>query len=183
MRRAGGVKAWLGLPLGPEGLAWRTRLGAEELRLRHAVGTGVGQAELVGAWRRALDAFEAYGHRYETARTRLRLAEALATTGNTAEAADQLRLVREEAVRLPSAFLASAVDAAATPDGRPAGLTPREQEVLRLVARGRSNGEIGRALFISTKTASVHVSNVLAKLDARSRGEAAAIARDRGLLD
>lgn len=181
LRRAGGVKAWLGLPLGPEGRAWRARLAAEELRLRHAVGEPVSPAELVAAWQSAVAAFETYGHRYEIARTRLRLAESLAASGNQADAADQLHLVREEAVALPSAFLA--VAAASPAARRSAGLTPREQEVLRLVARGRSNGEIGRQLFISTKTASVHVSNVLAKLGAASRGEAAAIAHDRGLLD
>ncbi|HEU5486515.1 MAG TPA: helix-turn-helix transcriptional regulator, partial [Microlunatus sp.] len=64
-----------------------------------------------------------------------------------------------------------------------AGLTARELEVLRLVAAGRTNGEIGAALFISTKTASVHVSNILAKLGVSSRGEAAAIAHRDGLTD
>jgi len=61
-------------------------------------------------------------------------------------------------------------------------LTPREAEILALVAEGRSNGEIGKQLFISTKTVSVHVSNILAKLGAAGRTEAAAIARRRGLL-
>ncbi|MFP5283720.1 MAG: helix-turn-helix domain-containing protein [Actinomycetes bacterium] len=61
-------------------------------------------------------------------------------------------------------------------------LTPREVEVLTLVAEGRSNGEIGAALFISTKTASVHVSNILAKLGVGGRGEAAAVAHRAGLL-
>lgn len=59
----------------------------------------------------------------------------------------------------------------------PFGLTVRELEVLRLVGEGRSNGEIGAGLFISTKTASVHVSNILRKLGAGNRIEAAAIAR------
>ena len=61
-------------------------------------------------------------------------------------------------------------------------LTPREAEILALVAEGRSNGEIGRQLFISAKTVSVHVSNILAKLGAAGRTEAAAIARRDGLL-
>jgi len=66
--------------------------------------------------------------------------------------------------------------------GPRATLTPREAEILALVAEGRSNGEIGRQLFISTKTVSVHVSNILGKLGAAGRTEAAAIARREGLL-
>lgn len=179
---AGGVKGWLGLPLGPEGRAWRARLVAEEVRLRHGLGATLSPSELVHPWQEAVAAFEEYGHRPETARTRLRLAEALAASGDQTASAEQLRVVRAEAVRLSSKPLLAAVEAAEPAAAHPAGLTPREQEVLRLVARGNSNGEIGRQLFISTKTASVHVSNVLAKLGASSRGEAAAIARDRGLL-
>ena len=52
--------------------------------------------------------------------------------------------------------------------------------MLRLLARGMSNREIGGELFITTKTASVHVSNILAKLGAASRTEAAAIAYREG---
>ncbi|GAA4599628.1 LuxR family transcriptional regulator [Planotetraspora phitsanulokensis] len=61
------------------------------------------------------------------------------------------------------------------------GLTPREREVLRLIAEGRSNREIAGALFISAKTASVHVSNILTKLGVAGRGEAAAVARRLGV--
>jgi DNA-binding NarL/FixJ family response regulator len=61
-------------------------------------------------------------------------------------------------------------------------LTDREREVLALVAEGHSNGQIAGALFISPKTASVHVSNILAKLNATSRTEAATIAHRLGLL-
>jgi DNA-binding CsgD family transcriptional regulator len=65
---------------------------------------------------------------------------------------------------------------------RPAeALTEREREVLTLVARGKSNREIATELFIAPKTASVHVSNILAKLGAASRTEAAAIAHREGL--
>ena len=60
-------------------------------------------------------------------------------------------------------------------------LTSREREVLRLIAAGRSNREIASVLFIAPKTASVHVSNILAKLGAASRTEAAAIAHREGL--
>ena len=61
------------------------------------------------------------------------------------------------------------------------GLTPREAEVLALVAAGRSNRQIAEALFISPKTASVHVSNILAKLGVATRVEAAAVAHRLGL--
>ncbi len=61
------------------------------------------------------------------------------------------------------------------------GLTNREREVLDLVAAGSTNRQIADALFISTKTASVHVSNILAKLGVANRGEAAARARELGI--
>lgn len=70
----------------------------------------------------------------------------------------------------------------AEPGALGADLTTREREVLALIARGRSNGEIGKSLFISTKTASVHVSNILAKLGATGRTEAAALAREHQLV-
>ena len=63
---------------------------------------------------------------------------------------------------------------AASEAGGPVGLTPREREVAALVAEGRSNGQIAAALFISTKTASVHVSNILNKLKLANRAEIAA---------
>jgi DNA-binding CsgD family transcriptional regulator len=61
------------------------------------------------------------------------------------------------------------------------GLTRRETEVLALVAEGRTNRQIGQALFITPKTASIHVSRILAKLGVTGRGEAAAIAHRLGL--
>jgi DNA-binding CsgD family transcriptional regulator len=74
--------------------------------------------------------------------------------------------------------------AVADPPSAPAapfGLTDREREVLRLLADGRSNGQIATALFISPKTASVHVSNILAKLGVSGRVEAAGVAHRLGL--
>ncbi len=75
---------------------------------------------------------------------------------------------------------APAADAAA---GEPFGLTPRERQVLALVAGGATNREIGLELHMAEKTASVHVSRILAKLDVRSRTEAAAVAVRQGLAD
>jgi DNA-binding CsgD family transcriptional regulator len=63
------------------------------------------------------------------------------------------------------------------------GLTERELAVLRLLGQGRTNAEIGRMLFISPKTASVHVTNILRKLGASSRVQAATIAERARLLD
>jgi DNA-binding NarL/FixJ family response regulator len=63
------------------------------------------------------------------------------------------------------------------------GLTARELDVLTLVAQGSTNREIAGALYISQKTVTVHVSRILAKLDARSRVEAAGLAQRLGLLD
>ena len=69
------------------------------------------------------------------------------------------------------------------PEPERLGLTAREFEVLRLVAAGRSNREIASELFISAKTASVHVSNILSKLSVTSRGEAAATAHRLRIFD
>jgi DNA-binding NarL/FixJ family response regulator len=78
------------------------------------------------------------------------------------------------------------VGTAPAPDARPSlttslGRTCRETEVLALVAAGRTNRQIGEALFITEKTASLHVSHIPTKLAAAGRGEAAAIAHRLGL--
>jgi DNA-binding CsgD family transcriptional regulator len=70
---------------------------------------------------------------------------------------------------------------AAQPNIEALGLTDRELEVLQLVAAGRSNPQIAAELFISPKTASVHVSNIISKLGVSSRGEAAALSHRLGL--
>jgi DNA-binding CsgD family transcriptional regulator len=67
------------------------------------------------------------------------------------------------------------------PHARELELTARELEVLQLLARGMTNAQIGKALFISPHTTAVHVSRILGKLGVANRGEAAAYARDRGL--
>lgn len=65
----------------------------------------------------------------------------------------------------------------------PLGLTPRELQVLALVADGETNREIGRRLYTAEKTASVHVSRILAMLGVRGRTEAAAVAHRLGLAE
>ncbi len=173
-----------------EARAWHTRLQAEALRLRWRADVDPPAAdELVAAWRASVAGFEAMGHVYETARSQTRLAAALHAAGDPAAAREPAQMARATARRLGAEpLLAELRSVGGGPAGRPhtslaaAPLTAREQEVLALVAQGRSNGEIGRLLFISTKTVSVHVSNVLAKLGAAGRTEAAAIARREGLL-
>lgn len=85
----------------------------------------------------------------------------------------------ERARRVDELIRARAVD---VPSEAPGDLTPREVEVVREISRGRTNGEIAAALYISPKTVSVHVSNVLAKLDMSSRTEVAAWAIRTGLV-
>jgi DNA-binding NarL/FixJ family response regulator len=140
----------------------------------------------VAAWRSAEEAFVAFGHVPELARVRVRLAEVLRATGDAAGAREVADLARESARRAGLApLLDELTGLGSSPAPRPAAtaaLTPRETEILALVAEGRTNGEIGKQLFIATKTVSVHVSNILGKLDAASRTEAAAIARRTGLL-
>jgi DNA-binding NarL/FixJ family response regulator len=82
--------------------------------------------------------------------------------------------------------LGERIDTVPGPDEPPSpaaslGLTQRETDVLTLVAAGRTNRQIGERLYITEKTASVHVSRILAKLGVASRGEAAAIAHRLGL--
>jgi DNA-binding NarL/FixJ family response regulator len=86
------------------------------------------------------------------------------------------------AIAEPDAPAAEAESAPESP-AEQLGLTPREHEVLLLVAAGRTNREIGAELFMSEKTASVHVSRILAKLGVGGRVEAAAVAHRLGLTE
>ena len=142
------------------------------------------------AWRDAAAAWEELASPYHRARALLRLAEAALAGGDHDAAADALNTAGDLAGELGARLLAGDVAdlrrRTRAPRGGdtavPLGLTPREYEVLRLVAEGRSNRDIAAELFISVKTASVHVSNILGKLEVGSRGEAAATAHRLALF-
>src|SRR6476469_139408 len=171
--------------LGPEGLAWLARAEAELSRLR-------GPAD-PALWAEAVEAFS-YGAVYEQAVCRWRLGEALLGAERREEATRALRAADEVAERLEARPLRDALrklarrGRIALTDGvapREAldPFTPRERSVLKLVALGRTNRQVGDELFISEKTVSVHLSRIMAKLGATRRAEAVAIAYDRGLLE
>ncbi len=174
---------------GPEGRAWVKRLDAETLRARWLSGVDAPELDvLLDTWRETERLFEEFGHVHELATVRTKLAAILRAAGDNVGARAVGDLARASAQRLGAKpLLIELVSLGSAPAPRSAtvrvDLTAREREILAHVAEGRSNGEIAKLLFISAKTVSVHVSNILGKLDASGRTEAAAIARRRGLLD
>lgn len=170
-------------PLGSEAHAWLHRARAEHARVHGTDGPGL--------WRADLESFS-YGHRVEMLRSRWRLATALVSQGEREEAGQVVETALSEARGMGHRLLERALrELARRARLRTAGvrheisdvLTPRERDVLRLVADGLSNKKIGEQLYISPKTVSVHVSNVLAKLGVSGRTEAVSVAMRRGLLD
>ena len=144
------------------------------------------------AWR---DVLEQIHYPYWRTYVRWRRAEALLATGERDAAAHELLAAHDAACRLGAAGLVEELEALARRARLPlpgvedaaepgdVGLTPREREVLALLVEGHTNREIAEALYIAEKTASVHVSNVLAKLEVDNRSKAAARARQLGLVE
>jgi DNA-binding CsgD family transcriptional regulator len=153
-------------------------------------------------WHKAATLWDDPSFAYPAAYARFREAEALLANHGPRKGAEQaLRAAHRTVVRLGAAplrreiellaqrgrlHLGEPIDTTASPEAlsSPAaslGLTRREAEVLALVAEGRTNRQIGQALFITPKTASIHVSRILAKLGVTGRGEAAAVAHRLGL--
>jgi DNA-binding CsgD family transcriptional regulator/tetratricopeptide (TPR) repeat protein len=155
-----------------------------------------------GRWMALAVSWDALSRPYEVAYARWRQAEALLATKEPKAAASVLCQAHEATIQLgeqplrqeierlaqrvridltpPTATVSKAAPLSAATRH---GLTPREQEVLQHLMEGRTNRQIARALFISEKTASVHVSNVMSKLGAANRSEAAAIAHRLRLLE
>jgi DNA-binding CsgD family transcriptional regulator len=182
---------------GPLQRAHQLTFMAEVLRAAQPAGPKAQPGpEKQAAWEQAAAAWEAVREPYPLAIALFRAAEAaLASGGPRDRASRQLHQAAEIAADLGARPLGEAVAqlarraripiggtsaAARTPAGE---LTPREVDVLRLIAAGMSNAGIASKLFISPKTASVHVSNIMSKLGATSRGQAAVTAYGLGLLD
>jgi DNA-binding CsgD family transcriptional regulator len=182
----------------------RALVAAESARL-----TGAGEA---AGWTEAVDRCRAMSEPFVLAYALFRLAEAHAAPGAASDAAQPAAEALGIAQSLGAAPLAAEIDALirrarlsprpdaaadatapttrdtpgpppSIPQDNPFALTAREQEVLALVAAGHSNGQIAEQLFISRKTASVHVSNILGKLGVGTRLQAAAVAHRRGLVE
>jgi DNA-binding CsgD family transcriptional regulator/tetratricopeptide (TPR) repeat protein len=153
-------------------------------------------------WQAATAAWNQLARPFDAAYAGYRQAEALLTGGGSRTQAEAtLRAAHQTTVTLGAEPLQREVELLAqrgrlrleepvatgpSPEVPPSpaaslGLTRREAEVLALVAEGRTNRQISQALFITPKTASVHVSRILAKLGVAGRGEAAAIAHRLGL--
>jgi DNA-binding CsgD family transcriptional regulator len=187
---------------GPVEQAWRDSGAAELTRAR-------GRSD-PKAWLKAAASWDAIGRPYPAAIARWRAAEAYVEQDDRTTAAEVVKaaldaarslgarwLIREATVLIERARLELGAGAAAGAESAdsasassetnggaeedPFGLTPRERQVLALIAEGATNRQIGAALYMAEKTASVHVSRILAKLGVRSRTQAAAIAHRQQL--
>ena len=172
-------------PRNPRDQAYAAHISAELAR-RDRTDSPVTWLAVVEAWRH-------FPRPFQLGSALLRAGEACRAAGEVPEAAAALREAVSIGEQLGAAPLVEEALTVArkthlrlTSDvPRPVsalGLTRREIDVLRLVAEGSSNSAIARTLFISPKTVSVHVSNILAKLEVSNRGQAAALAHRAGLL-
>jgi DNA-binding CsgD family transcriptional regulator/tetratricopeptide (TPR) repeat protein len=164
-------------------LCWRRRAGLEDGP--HAAGAEPYGLELVGDWKHAGAWWRERGCPYEAAlaladaddaaalRRGLEALQALGAAPAAAIVARRLRSLGERGLPRGPRRATRA---------NPAGLTPRELDVLALVAQGLRNAEIAARLFLSEKTVDHHVSAILRKLDVSSRGRAAGAAERLGIV-
>jgi DNA-binding CsgD family transcriptional regulator len=176
---------------GPVERAWLSLATAEMGRAR-------GRSD-PSKWFLAADDWDALGRPYRAAIARWHAAEALVDAGDRAAATDAARVALVSASSLGARWLVDQITGLASRarlelgqpasvdgdepalDEDPFGLTPRERQVLTLLAEGATNRQIGSALFMAEKTASVHVSRILSKLGVKTRTQAAAVAHRQHL--
>ena len=178
---------------GPVERAWQAVGTAETARARARNNPAL--------WTAAAEQWTAIDRPYPAALMHWREAEAAVETEDRPAAAGAARRALETSRRLGARWLEEEVEALAQrarlqlDEGEPApieddadavqepfGLTPRERQVLALIAEGATNRQIGAALFMAEKTASVHVSRILGKLGVQSRTQAAAVAHRQHLV-
>ena len=169
--------------------------------LSHALGEAAlldgDAAQAASHFTRALEVLRTVAVPFERAQIQVRAGVALAAVGEREAAVERLTEAYRTAIRLEARPLAEEavrqlmalgehierrLGRRAAGQQERAGLTRRELEVVRLVAVGRTNREIGQELFLSARTVEMHVGNVLAKLDCRTRTEATHKAEQLGLL-
>jgi DNA-binding CsgD family transcriptional regulator len=184
-----------GAQTGPRPAGFAAQARAEASRL---AGDSSGLAGDASSWAEAEEHWRALHQPYEVAYCRWRQADALLSARSGRRRAERLLLdAWEHADALGAVPLRTRIEELAgrariqlggDEDGRrnakigeDLGLTAREVEVLGLLAAHRTDGQIAQALYISKKTASVHVSNILRKLDAANRIEAGEMGRQAGL--
>ena len=164
---------------GALGAAWGAELDAQLARFR-------GDGGQVALFETAASAWRAIGYRHDAAICELVLAEVRAALGErdaAREAAESALATARSLGAEPLVRRAGGVLHRLGSPGRSDGLlTRRELDVLALVAAGRTNNQIAKELFISPKTAGIHVSRIIAKFGAANRTEAAAIGRRSGLI-
>ena len=205
-RDLGDAEAERGAVLRAEMMQARVQAAADDLDLpvlaAHAASAAADLARAAGEADPALyaataEAWAAIERPYPAAVARFAEAEAHLRAGDREATVAAARIAAESARELGAHWLLDEVEglaararlrldeeapAALDPEEEAAfGLTPRELQVLSLLAGGATNREIGAQLFMAEKTASVHVSRILSKLDVRSRTEAAAVAHRHGL--
>jgi DNA-binding CsgD family transcriptional regulator len=172
----------------PEAAVEAATAEAEFERLSDSAGSST-WAQIADGWDRLARPYPAAYARWREAEVLVaardgRAADVLRRAHAVAQDLDARALTREiVALALRARIELEVPDAAPQPPPNPFDLTDRELQVLGLLKMGRRNREIARTLYISESTASVHVSNILTKLDAKNRVEAAAIAHRLGLGD
>ncbi|MEX1079249.1 MAG: LuxR C-terminal-related transcriptional regulator [Homoserinimonas sp.] len=161
---------------------------AERIRTDFLVGTAcAAEARLsepavaVSHWQVAIRRLHAASLPFDEADSRIELAEVLLALGDRSGSREHATLALEALLPLQAGLAIDRARRLIHPDG-PGPLTPRQAEVLCLIARGLTNAEVGEALHLSEHTVHRHIANIYSALDLRSRAAAAAYAVNRGLI-